>query len=365
MKERDVFSWIALVLVVVGEAFAFFSIHGDWHVWGLLALLMFLFLIELWIIGRKYHHKFGIRSVLMTKLLANAIVPRALGTLYLFLFVIHIGWLTNAVMSLFMPSDNFSDVLIATGICLAGLSALVVFFPNSGQKKDDYPIKIFISGISSINYKNQNLLPIVRMLQLTNDDNDHCELLILHSSYYSNPNNDSWVIDNFANYYNATMKQIKDETVKQDLLKEFTKTIDITEKLRLLIKIIAITEFPQKKWILSNLQVTFSQQCDYESFEKCFDTLDKIVRAKDNSKNQLFFNITPGTVNVGALMTLMAIDGHRKLYYYIPKNEADKEKTENEDEKKMRLVEVKKSDIPLQNLLSQALDSFETDNNDK
>ncbi len=365
MKERDIFSWIALVLVIVGEAFAFCYIHYDSHVWGLFALLMLMFLIELWIIGRKHHHKFGIRSVLLTKLLANAIVPRALGTLYLFLFVIHVGWLTNGAMNLFMPSDNLGDVFTATGVCMAGMLALIVFFPNSGQKKDDNPKKIFISGISSINYKNQNLLPIVRMLQLTNDDDDYCELFILHSNYYSNPKNEGWVNQNLADYFNYTMNQINDKKVKIDIQKPLTKTVDITEKLCLLIRMVAIAEFPQKKWIPSNLQITFSERCDYESFENCFETLDNIVKEKDNPNNQLFFNITPGTVNVGALMTLMAIDGQRKLYYYIPKNEADKEKQESDEEKMKRLVEVKKSDIPLQNLLSQALDSFEVDNNDK
>lgn len=363
MKKRDVYSWIALALIVTGETFALCCIRDNWQTWGLWTSLILLLLVLLWLVGLKQHHRFSIRSVILTKLLANAIVPRRLGTIYLLFFVIHIGWLTNTVMSLYNPSDNLYDVLISIGICLMGILALIIFFPNGGQQKDDNPIKVFISGISSINYSKKNLLPIVRMLQLTNDDNDHCELLILHSNYYSNPTNTSWVNKNFDDYFKASMEQIDDEGVKQVFNNEIALSTNITTKLKLLLKMVAVTEFPQKKWMLNDLKITFSEQCDYEAFDSCFNTLDKLVKGKDTNKNLLFFNLTPGTVNVGALMTLMAIDGHRKLYYYIPQNEADSQKEENEEEKRMRLVEVNKKDIPLKGLLSQALDSFETENN--
>lgn len=359
MKERDYFSLIALVLVVIGEVFALCGIRNSWCTWGLWTLLTCILLFVLWVIGQKRNHQFNLRSIILTKLLANAIVPRTLGSVYLLLFVIHIGWLTNTAMSLFMPSEKVSDVLIAAGVCLIGMLVLIMFFPNGGQQKDKCPTKVFISGISSINYKNQNLLPIVRMLQLTNDDNDSCELFILHSNYYANPKNDSWINKNFEDYFNDTIEQISDKDVKKDFKNALDLANDITAKLKILIQMVAVVEFPQKKWIPGNMKITFSEQCDYETFDSCFTTLDKIVKEKDNIHNKLFFNITPGTVNVGALMTLMAIDGFRRLYYYIPKNEADKEKPESEEEKRKRLKEVNKKNIPLQSLLSQALESLE------
>lgn len=363
MKERDIFSLIALIIVIIGEAFALCGIRDSWCVWGQWTLLIGILLFVLWAIGQKRCHQFSLRSVILTKLLANAIVPRTLGSIYLLFFVIHIGWLTNTAMSLFMPSDNIIDVLIAAGICLVGMLALIVFFPNGGQQKDKSPSKVFISGISAINFKNQNLLPIVRMLQLTNNDDDSCELFILHSNYYANPKNESWVNKNFTDYFNDTIEKIANEGVKQTFRNTLDQANDITSKLKILISMVAVAEFPQKKWLLEKLTIKFSeQQCDYETFDQCFNTLDKIVREKDNVHNKLFFNITPGTVNVGALMTLMAIDGLRKLYYYIPKNEADKEKPESEEEKMKRLVEVNKKNIPLKSLLSQALDSFEIEN---
>ena len=362
MKGRDVYSWVAIALVITGESFALCCIRDNWHTWWPWTLLTILLLVTLWIVGIKQHHRFSVRSVILTKLLANAIVPRRLGTIYLLFFVIHIGWLTNTAMSLYNPNENLLDVLISFGICIMGILSLIIFFPNGGEQKDDNPTKVFISGISSINFSKKNLLPIVRMLQLTNNDNDHCELLVLHSNYYSDPQNIDWVNKNFKEYFNYAIERINDENLQQKIRSDIVSCNNITMRLKLLLKMVALAEFPQKKWIFDNLKITFSEQCDYETFDSCFNTLDKLVKERDTTQNLLFFNLTPGTVNVGALMTLMAIDGLRKLYYYIPKNEAESQKEESEDEKSKRLVEVKKKDIPLKGLLSQALDSFETEN---
>ena len=69
----------------------------------------------------------------------------------------------------------------------------------------------------------------------------------------------------------------------------------------------------------------------------------------DTEDNKLVFNLTPGTTVVSALMTILAIDSQRTLFYYrqgdVPPNTK-------------RLIEVNKSNIPLRNLLSQALESL-------
>ena len=81
--------------------------------------------------------------------------------------------------------------------------------------------------------------------------------------------------------------------------------------------------------------------------------MGKFVRENDNDSNVLFFNLTPGTGVVGSLMTLMAIDGDRSLYYFSQDSRLQEDK---------RLKVVDKSQIPLKNLLSQALETLEDNN---
>ena len=79
----------------------------------------------------------------------------------------------------------------------------------------------------------------------------------------------------------------------------------------------------------------------------------KQLLKKDDSGHQLIFNLTPGTGIVGALMTLLAIDGDRSLFYYSQ----DKSLPDT-----LRIKEVDKSKIPLESLLSQALERLEDNN---
>ena len=58
--------------------------------------------------------------------------------------------------------------------------------------------------------------------------------------------------------------------------------------------------------------------------------------------------MTPGTATMSSVMSLIAIDGDRRLFYY------------SQDKKlpiELRLKEVYKKEIPLENLLSQALEN--------
>lgn len=347
MTDRDRFSKAALALVITGEIFAIFGIHSHRSVWWLLALLVGVLLIVIWIAGRMHNHQFSVRSVILTKLLANAIIPRRLGTIYLLFFVIHIGWLTNAAMSLFMPTDNLPDVLIAIAVCVIGMLTLIAFFPNASQKKDKNPIKVFVSGISSItvprsgDVKDLNLRPLTRILQETKDETDSCELLILRSDF--NKMNKDEIHNDIKNVL---------ELLGSPMSQEIDKKMPIDQQLGILIKEAAKKEFPQKKW-LDSLSIEFTNECNYNAFDECYKAIEDKLKSKDNPAYQLIFNLTPGTGIVGSLMTLLAIDSDRSLYYYSQ----DKTLPDNN-----RIKSVEKSKVPLQNLLSQALETFEASN---
>ena len=347
-KRKSFYSWMVLLFVLLCEIFSIVFRQTECLFAFLLASVFAIMVFILYFISRSVGLRFSIRSAIVSKLLANAIAPTTLGTLYLLVFVIHIGWLTNVILGLYTENGiNFWYVFGATCLFILGLIAVIVFFPSGKDSKSDNPQKVFISGISAINFNFHNLTPLIRILQLTDNNDTECEFFILYSNYYSDSKNQPVILSNYDQYYNEALEEYK----KTHAECEITEPKEIKEKLRVLIKMVAINMFPEKTWIQQGLKITFSEkETDYDRFESCYSVLDKYVKEKDNENNVLYFNLTPGTGIVGSLMTLMAIDGDRSLYYYCQRGNLSDDQ---------RLKEVDKSQIPLRNLLSQALETIE------
>lgn len=380
ISDRNTFSWIALVLLVLGEAFAFGGIQDSWCVWGPWTLVSIILILALWVWSILGDFNFNIRSVILTKLLANAIAPQRLGTIYLLLFVIHVGWLTNAIMSLFMPTDNLIDVLIAIGVCVVGMLVLICFFPNGSINMDNFPQRVFVSGISPLPtakidpktgkmedpvlYSKFNLIPLVKMLELIEKELNampkeeknnqqlipRCKFLIIKTNYYDNIKPTTPYLDQTAGLEicdddDKTRAELGDYNI------EPTNPID--DRLRLIIKKTAIKEFSNSEgmpdWIKNYLQIKFTTSVDYDDYEKCFIVTNEEIKKLDAKKNLFYFNLTPGTATIKLILTLLSISAKHRLFYY----------SQGKDQK---LVEVKKSLLPLKNLLSQALETFESGN---
>ncbi len=355
LEKRDYFSIVALALVLVGEIAFLLKVNGFvgcFSYWIILAAVALIIILAL--VGLLLGERFNIRSVNLTKLFANAIAPRRLGVLYLFFFVLHLGWLTNAVMNLFIPTEIFTEVAISMCVCLVGMLSIVAFFPDGRIKKDENATKVFVSGISAISTRSNgeekpNLRPLVSILHETKEDENKCEMLILHSDYYSNPTNFSKINENMESYKNYILKKIFAED-QNSFNNDFAVAKGYNEQLRTIIKYMAMVEFPEKKWIKNHLTITFTEEANYDDFYDCYKKISKPLKERDDVNHKLYFNLTPGTNSAAALMTLLAIDGSRKLFFYKQKL--------NVDVVSKRVVEVDKSDIPLNSLLSQALDSI-------
>ena len=344
-KKKKMFSWIALALIIVAEILILAIPHIK-H-----SILMGLCLSLLLLLGmRKYSgESFSVRSTI-SKLLANAISPTSLGTLYLLAFVIHIGWLGNAVHGLFSETGiGFGDVLFSTIVCIIGLVALVFFFPKGREEKNKNAKETIVSAMSLISiprtglYSDLNLRPLVRILQ--GREISKCELLILRSDY--NKMTDEVLCKNINDVMEFLFTYNKEE---KELASSLLKGKTIKEQMEALIKKVAQIEFPEKKEELENLTIDWTDPCDYNVFKSCNDVLIHKIEEKDDNDHRIICYVSPGTALVGALITLMAIDGDRELYYYSQEKNV-------EDSERLRLVN--KNDIPLRNLLSQALEKFE------
>lgn len=381
LKNRNTYSWIALLFLVLGEYFALRGIREDWYIWGPWAQGVIVFATVLILIGHCFKHKFSLRSVILTKLLANAIAPQRLGTIYLLFFVIHIGWLTNGMMSLFMPDQNLYDVLTSVFVCVMGMVLLIIFFPNGSIDMIESPQKVFVSGISpfpekKINpktgetekpviYSKFNLIPLIKILEvvapeisslnLSREDWDdpkktvkiqQCKLLIIKTNYFDSKLPSTPYLDDTEGI------EINDDTLIDELGKFCISPENSTDnRIRLLIKKTALREFKSytnmEEWIKHKLVIEFTDSVDYDDYEKCFLATSNAMKKLDLKEHLFYFNLTPGTATIKLILTLLSINAKHKLFYYS-------------QGKASKLVEVDKSLLPLQNLLSQALETFET-----
>lgn len=347
-KNRDFYSFGALLLTLFGEGCALIGIQGYCDEWLNGTLLALTLVVLLWLFALCYGVRFGIRSVILTKLLANAITPRWLGVLYLFFFVVHLGWLTNAAMSLFTPSYSFDDIVTATLICIGGMIVLILFFPDGRDVKDKGAKEIIVSAMSLIsiprsgNYTDLNLRPLVRIFQERHMN--HCELLILRSDY------NKITDEGLSKSINDVMEFLFTHTNEdKSLVASILNGKPILQQMEALIKKVAQIEFPERKEEIEQLKIDWTEPCDYNVFKSCHDALSKKIKEKDDKHHRLVCYVSPGTALVGALITLIAIDGNRELYYYSQEKNMDDSK---------RLMLVNKNDIPLKNLLSQALETL-------
>ena len=350
LKNRDFYSRGALLLILLGEVCALIGIQGYCDKWLYGTLLALALVVLLWLLACCCGVRFGFKSVILTKLLANAIAPRGLGVSYLFFFVVHLGWLTNAVMNLFTPSDSFDDIY-ATLICIGGMFFLILFFPDGRDVKDIGAKEVVVSAMSLIsvprsgNYADLNLRPLVRIFQ--ERQMNHCELLILRSDF--NKKTDEGLSKNIYDVMEFLFNYTHEE---KSLVTSLLNGKNILQQMETLIKKVAQIEFPERKEEIEQLTIDWTEPCDYNVFKSCHDSLSKKIKEKDDKDHRLVCYVSPGTALVGALITLLAIDGNRELYYYSQEKNIDDSK---------RLMVVNKNEIPLKNLLSQALDTLNVD----
>ncbi len=427
LNQQDNYSLWMLILLGSLEVLTTISLYWFHSVHELLSSLIFIVLfiifsggiIGLFIDAKRHHHPSGISPIILTKLLGNAIAPRKLGIIYLFVFVIHLGWITNSTFDLISTDGTEFNprTFIPLITAIVGILCLVCFFPDPYIKKNEKATKVFVSGMSYLNLDNLkelvktnsekkvieervNIIPLIRMLTLLNPS-EPCKLVILKStngfqrpskedfankeashtneklSIANSPqanNNETytleslkndlataftfWKQDNETGNEKQKRKQLYDEyqieatTFHTIFTDENTENEDKEENnfLALLIKLFARIEFPQHLETIKNMEITFTKKCDYNNYDDSFKTVNEIANDLDNEEHEIIFNLTPGTVVVSSVMTLLAIDGDRKLYYHEQGSKAT--------DIAKRIKQVDKSKLPIQNLLSEALEKL-------
>ena len=376
-----VYSWIVLVFTVAFETTTIIGIRSQNNdLWikslSLLLLLSFIVILTAYLCNNIL---FLPNKKIFTKLMSNAIAPNWLGAFYLLLFVVHIGWLTDGSLNYFQTSnDNFMPVTASLSTGLIGMIVLICFFPEGKPNKEEAKHVVLVSGISLLAKDKQKIIlnkkeytkallynvgGLVKVFSLCFDkkkvkSTNVNKLLILNSNahyqadFFKNlvveicvKKDQQYEWEQFlGNGLNVTFQTIdsgSEDSVVIYVIIDNSALVD--DNLRTIIKIRGLQDFPNEREFFTNLQIDFTPPCDYDNFEQCFRELNDSIKIEDTPDQLLYFNLTPGTGIVGSLMTLFSLDKYRELYFYAQFSSKE-------------LLPVDKSKVPLENLLSQALE---------
>ena len=362
--KNAIYSWAILGLLIIAELLALAAIrYVSWCPYGMYACFLGIIIFVIWLISRLLHAGFKLKNATLRKMLANAISPTWLGVSYLMAFVLHIGWTSNALNSLFVGTDDWLQAFTSFTISAIGMTVLIVFFPEGKVDKSEARKVVFISGISMIGMnKNddkkliislRNVVPLVSILDLVLKEKsvkqeNVGELLILDTDGHQKMIMDLIATGDWDNYLVDTYGA-EDDPRRIPLSWRPTPgdMKGVQNFLVWLIKFTAKLKYPGNETFIDSLKISFMDKpCDFDKFDQCFRVVKNAVDSVDNHEHLLYFNLTPGTGIVGSLMTLFAIDDNRRLYYYPQKTPG------------AVMTEANKSKVPLENLLSQALENM-------
>lgn len=341
MEIKEKYSIWAITLVLLLDVFTIIAIRNRSICWlWLLPIITFEGILFLLYKGNSKKLGYTPKGKVISNLLANVISPRFLSASYLLLFILHIGWITDASLNLFLADayKEWVEIVISLLCGAIGTFFLIIFFPSSGGKGG--ASKLFISGISTPfvknlpddgqKYRELNLRPLVRIFQLSSDEvNDDSSMCLLKTNALDNKKCLSGIRDVYK-----LLKDVADNnniihthTVETLFLEKDPISSEIIERMvKYLILSIAQKEFPQKQWLklnkddkknsISGLEnrIIFTPSCDYNNFINCYDVITKEI--KDIEGKTLYFNISPGTGLISGLLTLIGVDSRHCLYYY-------------------------------------------------
>ena len=396
------YSYIAVVLLIIGELSIALWQHCALNSWQYPAYAVAVAAISIVLIDFfRNHHQPNVN--ILANLVSSTIAPSWLGVAFLLAFIANLSWLIDIVIEFFKPASETlgnHNLFVLLVLSIVGLIVTCWFFPESKLLKREEKISkvVFFSGISlvpnSINketgvndrttdYDKFNLIPLVRILQeffLPSGKfaGMKCKLMILSSNANEKVGKDAFfypLIDLTAEKsINTTLSDAqKEQFSNRTLPNEHTALVigesnlwiapashfpegdelsdeakHREEMLRNIIKDAALLEFPDKCHEIEDVEICFTDSCDFDIFTECYDMLSRAVASEDRAGQMLCFNLSPGTGIVSSLMTLFSIDADRRLFYYA-------QYTDDYTKNEQRVQEANKSQIPLESLLSQAI----------
>ena len=113
MAARDKYSVTALFLLLIAEISVIAAMRISDNLWlWIVSVVAAIAILIIAAIGNKNNLEFKPKSGVASNLLANAITPRAISAFYLLFFVVHIGWISDSTLNLFLPKEYMKFLIL-------------------------------------------------------------------------------------------------------------------------------------------------------------------------------------------------------------------------------------------------------------
>lgn len=271
------------------------------------------------------------------KLLANAIRPRMINMLFLFVFLIHLSCIGNAAFCL-LTTDSFHGFLqyaSALWVLICSIIYLILIFPIVPPSPPCFQ-SVFFSGISPVTFNpdlksgmieidRNNLIPLVRGFYVENEKNfiqikekDIISILLSNQIKVEELKKQLSSLEKSINSQRPEKKPYLDELQKN--LQHAIKDNELLEDIiAAIIKAMAYFEFRENPEIcnaLEKVKFEFSQPLDCDDFDNCFDEAKRMMQNYASQNYEIIINSSPATKVVTSALTLLSIQNDRYLLYF-------------------------------------------------
>lgn len=271
------------------------------------------------------------------KLLANAIRPRMINMLFLFVFLIHLSCIGNAAFCL-LTTDSFHGFLqyaSALSVLICSIFYLILIFPIVPPSPPCFQ-SVFYSGISPITFNpdlksgmieidRNNLIPLVRGFYVENEKNF---IQIKEKDIISILLSNQIKVEKLKEQLPSLEKSINSQRPeKEPYLEELQKNLQhaikdnelLEDIIAAIIKAMAYFEFRDNPEIcnaLEKVKFEFSQPLDCDDFDNCFDEAKRMMQNYASQNYEIIINSSPATKVVTSALTLLSIQNDRYLLYF-------------------------------------------------
>lgn len=372
-------NWVEAICSFVRNPYCFFEIEECCIL--LKIFILFLIVYSLYLYAKIKKYNIGIHAHTASKLLANAISPRFINLLFLFIFVIHITWLGNSSFNIISKESDFDNILIFT---IAFISTLIIIsiFPTPHIYKKSMQ-NVYFSGISfPLTDKispvtSWNIFPLIRGLKDLNV-NDHICILLSNAWLQLKNESSDFISKLLSKHYDESFIYLSDVKEGDTSSRKVKKSVEALQRLaeslngiceylnkerksglepltsleyalKEYIKALIIYEYPDKELIISTISFDFTPPCDYNDFDSCYQLADEKLNMYEKRGDSIVINSTPGTVVATAISTLLSLDSDRRLLYY---------KQFCSDTIEDRIKETKCNDISLNELIDRVTEKI-------
>ncbi|WP_455584488.1 hypothetical protein [Bacteroides sp.] len=288
---------------------------------------------------KKQENKLNSLTHIAVKLLANAIRPRMINMLFLFVFLVHISCIGNAVFSLLTTNSfyEFIQYAFVLIVLICSILYIILIFPIVPPSPECLQ-SVFYSGISSpisfnpdrqsnkIEIDRNNLLPLVRAFYIKNrkhtiqiKEGDIIYILLSNQLTVSKLKEQLNSLEKAS--FNSTRpdKTIYLEELRTNLQHAITDNEQLEDILEAIIKAFAFFEFRDNAEIcnaLEKVKVKFSQPIDCDDFDSCFVEAKNTMQNYANQNYEIIINSSPATKVITSVLTLLSIQNDRYLLYF-------------------------------------------------